>query len=72
MPNCSSRKPEFAPEAASTENSVKHLSLNWAPDDNPTREHMIETTKDFLRHMKWQEHQAILVAHDDKHMPMFI
>jgi hypothetical protein len=49
-----------------TENSVKHLSLNWAPDDNPTREHMIETTEDFLRHMKWQEHQAILVAHDDK------
>jgi hypothetical protein len=49
-----------------TENSVKHLSLNWAPDDKPTREHMIETTEEFLRHMKWQEHQAILVAHDDK------
>jgi hypothetical protein len=49
-----------------TENSVKHLSLNWSPEDNPTREHMIETTDDFLRHMKWQEHQAILVAHDDK------
>ena len=49
-----------------TENPVKHLSLNWAPDDNPTREHMIETTEDFLRRMKWQEHQAILVAHDDK------
>jgi hypothetical protein len=49
-----------------TENPVKHLSLNWSPDDNPTREHMIETTEEFLRHMKWQEHQAILVAHDDK------
>jgi len=49
-----------------TENSVKHLSLNWSPDDDPTREHMIEATGDFLRHMKWEEHQAILVAHDDK------
>ena len=49
-----------------TENPVKHLSLNWAPDDKPTREHMIETTEDFLRHMKWQEHQAVLVAHNEK------
>jgi hypothetical protein len=49
-----------------TENAVKHLSLNWSPDDQPTREHMIETSEEFLRHMKWQDHQAILVAHDDK------
>jgi hypothetical protein len=50
-----------------TENSVKHLSLNWAPDQRPTQEHMIETTEEFLRHMKWQEHQAVVVAHQDKH-----
>ena len=49
-----------------TENPVKHVSLNWAPDDNPTREHMIETGKDFLQRMKWDEHQAVFVAHDDK------
>ena len=49
-----------------TENPVKHLSLNWSPEDNPTREHMIETTEEFLRTMRWQEHQALLVAHDDK------
>ena len=49
-----------------TENPVKHLSLNWAPDQKPTREHMIETTGEFLRHMKWQDHQAIFVAHQDK------
>jgi hypothetical protein len=52
-----------------TENSVKHLSLNWSPEDKPTKEHMIETTEDFLRHMKWQEHQAIVVAHEDKSHP---
>jgi Relaxase/Mobilisation nuclease domain len=49
-----------------TENAVKHLSLNWAPEDKPTKEHMIEATGDFLTHMKWQEHQAIIVAHEDK------
>jgi hypothetical protein len=49
-----------------TENAVKHFSLNWAPGESPTREHMIETTEGFLRHMKWQEHQAILIAHNDK------
>ena len=49
-----------------TENTVKHLSLNWSPEDNPSREHMIETTEGFLRHMKWDEHQAVLVAHEDK------
>ncbi len=49
-----------------TENPVKHISLNWAPDDKPSREHMIATSEGFLRHMGWQEHQAVLVAHDDK------
>ena len=46
----------------STENPVKHISLNWSPEDNPSREHMVETTEDFLRHMKWQEHQAVFIA----------
>jgi hypothetical protein len=45
---------------------VKHFSINWSPEDNPSQEHMIKTTEDFLRHMKWQEHQAVLVAHNDK------
>jgi hypothetical protein len=49
-----------------TENPVKHVSLNWAPADNPSREHMIETSEGFLRHMRWNEHQAVLIAHDDK------
>lgn len=48
------------------EKPVKHLSLNWAPDENPSREQMIAATEDFLKYMKWQEHQALLVAHDDK------
>jgi hypothetical protein len=27
---------------------------------------MIKTAEDFLAHMKWQDHQALLVAHNDK------
>lgn len=49
-----------------TENPVKHVSLNWAPSDRPTQQHMVETAEEFLRHMKWQEHQAVFVAHRDK------
>ncbi|HEY1745789.1 MAG TPA: relaxase/mobilization nuclease domain-containing protein [Xanthobacteraceae bacterium] len=49
-----------------TQNTVKHLSLNWAPDERPTQAHMIDTANDFLRHMQWEEHQALLVAHTDK------
>jgi Relaxase/Mobilisation nuclease domain len=49
-----------------TESPVKHVSLNWAPADDPSREHMIETSAGFLRHMGWNEHQAILIAHEDK------
>ena len=49
-----------------TEKPVKHFSLNWSPDEDPSRAHMIETTENFLRHMNWDEHQALLVAHEDK------
>ena len=49
-----------------TENAVKHLSVNWAPEDRPTRDHMVQATEEFLRHMNWQDHQALLVAHQDK------
>jgi hypothetical protein len=50
----------------SSENAVKHVSLNWSPEETPTREHMIESAEGFLKHMKWEDHQALLVAHDDK------
>jgi len=49
-----------------TENPVKHISLNWAPADNPSQKHMRETGIHFLEYMGWAEHQAIFVAHHDK------
>jgi relaxase-like protein len=50
-----------------TESPVKEVSLNWSPEDKPTKEHMIETAEGFLRHMNWHEHQTLMVAHNDKH-----
>jgi hypothetical protein len=49
------------------ENPVKHFSLNWHPSETPTREQMIEGVEKFLVHMGWQDHQALIVRHDDKH-----
>jgi hypothetical protein len=49
-----------------TECPVKEVSLDWSPEDKPTREHMIETAEGFLSHMKWQEHQTVMIAHNDK------
>ncbi|MCC8978883.1 relaxase/mobilization nuclease domain-containing protein [Bradyrhizobium acaciae] len=45
---------------------VKHISLNWHPSEQPTREDMIEAAEQFLKRMGWDEHQALLVAHQDK------
>jgi hypothetical protein len=45
---------------------VKHISLNWHPDEKPSQAEMIATAESFLKEMGWQEHQALLVAHNDK------
>jgi hypothetical protein len=49
------------------ENPVRHFSLNWHPSETPSGQHMIETVESFLAHMGWQEHQVLIVCHDDKH-----
>ncbi|MBY6240059.1 relaxase/mobilization nuclease domain-containing protein [Methylosinus sp. Sm6] len=48
------------------EKPVKHVSLNWHPSEKPERADMVRAAESFLDHMGWKEHQAILVAHDDK------
>jgi hypothetical protein len=45
---------------------VRHFSLNWAPDETPSWEHMIGTVNSFLDHMGWSEFQAIVWCHGDK------
>lgn len=48
------------------ENPVKHLMLAWDQADNPSKSHMLKTSEHFLQHMGWNEHQAVIIAHDDK------
>jgi hypothetical protein len=45
---------------------VKHFSLNWHPSEKPERAEMIAAAESFLQHMGWQEHQALIIAHEDK------
>lgn len=48
---------------------VKTLSLSWHPDEKPTHDHMIEAADKYLKHMGWQEHQALIIGHDDTAHP---
>ena len=52
--------------ATMVEKPVKHLSLNWHPSEKPEREAMIAAAESFVKHMGWQDHQAVFVAHDDR------
>ncbi len=52
-----------------TEQVVMTVSLSWSPKQKPTRKEMIETAQSFLKHMGWEEHQALLVAHNDTKHP---
>jgi len=57
------------------EDPVKTLSLAWHKDDKPTPEHMIEAADAFLKHMGWDQHQAVYVAHRDtehKHIHIIV
>lgn len=47
------------------EDPVKTMSLAWHKDDAPTPEHMVEAADSFLKHMGWDQHQAVFVGHQD-------
>ncbi len=44
-----------------------HLSISWAPEDDPSRVQMTEVSDRVLASLKMSEHQAMLVAHGDEH-----
>jgi hypothetical protein len=48
------------------ERPVKHFSLNWHPSEKPDREEMLGAVQSFIKHMGWEDHQAIVIAHTDK------
>jgi len=47
------------------EDPVKTISLSWHKDDTPTPEHMVSSADAFLKHMGWDNHQAVYVGHSD-------
>ncbi len=46
---------------------VFHMSISWAPDDDPSRNQMMEVSDRVLAKLNLQEHQTMLVAHGDEH-----
>ena len=46
---------------------VLHMSISWAPDDDPSRIQMSEVSERVLAKLNLQEHQTMLVAHGDEH-----
>lgn len=49
-----------------TTKPVKHISLSWAPDEEPSREQMLAAAESFLANLGASDHQALIVSHDDK------
>lgn len=54
-----------------TERPVMTVALAWSPEQSPTREDMIEAGNSFLKHMGWEEHQALFIGHNDTKHPHF-
>ncbi|MCW9705221.1 relaxase/mobilization nuclease domain-containing protein [Fodinibius salsisoli] len=58
-----------------TNQPIYHYSLSWDESDNPTRQQMIEAATQTLRDLRLEEHQALLVAHNDhdyKHLHIMV
>ena len=55
--------------AAKNDQPVYAFSIQWHPDDNPTKQHMLIAAVDVLRLMKLDEHQAVLIEHTDTAHP---
>jgi hypothetical protein len=47
------------------EKPVKHFSLSWPHGEAPARDHVVETVQAYMKHMGWDDRQAVLVAHND-------
>jgi hypothetical protein len=52
-----------------TAQTVMTVALAWSPDQNPDRQAMIDAGTSFLKHMGWEDHQVLFVAHNDTKHP---
>ena len=48
------------------EKPVCHYSLSWREFERPSRDDMVSAVRSSLRALKLEDHQALLVAHNDK------
>ena len=56
-----------------TDKPVMTIALAWSPEQQPSHEDMIAAGHSYLKHMGWNEHQALFVAHNDtKHPHMHV
>src|SRR5699024_2066393 len=56
---------EITAQASRTDQPVYHYSLSWDETDRPTKQQMLETTRQTLSDLGLSQHQALIVAHND-------
>lgn len=56
----------ISPGGRKAEKPVFAYSLAWHPDQNPTKEHMLETALASLKQLGLEDHEALIVAHRDQ------
>jgi uncharacterized protein YjbJ (UPF0337 family) len=60
---------QTARQSSRCQQPLYHTSLNWHPQDQPTKEQMQTVAEGYLDHMGLGEHQAVVVAHNDTANP---
>jgi hypothetical protein len=51
------------------EEPVMTVSLAWHPSEKPGKEEMLRAADGYLKHMGWEDHQAVYVCHTDTAHP---
>jgi Relaxase/Mobilisation nuclease domain len=59
----------FKPSAKKNEKPVYCFSLNWHPDDHPSKQHMLETALEVVKMLRADQHQVVIVEHLDEPHP---
>jgi hypothetical protein len=52
-----------------TGKTVMTVALSWSPEQNPNQSEMIAAARSFLQYMGFQDHQALLLCHNDTRHP---
>lgn len=63
------RKAGMTTTGRKLEKPVFVFSISWHPDENPKKDHMLETAKSAVSKLGLSEYQAIYVAHNDEPQP---